>query len=924
MNEMTRRQFVVRAAAAGAALQLTSIIANAAADEPKTIAPATSAPAAGEGAVELRWLDGDAPQAFGGSTCGVAWPRGAIKKDQPLQLKSADGESVPVQTWPLAHWPDGSVKWTAHALAAAAGDSSPPKTFVLTPGTPAAPDKPITLRETDDAIEIDTGVLRCQLARAGDTLIRSIAREGREVLRGGRLVCLRQDQPELTAAMPVQLQEFTSAIERAVVEHSGPIRVVVRFDGKHRSGSGGERAWLPFTLRLYFYAGGESVRVMHTFVFDGDEKNDFIRGLGMRFDVPMRDLLHDRHVRFAGESAGLWAESVRNLSGLRRDAGREVLEAQLAGNACPPVSQFPATVGKRLDLIPAWGDFTLSQMSADSFAVRKRTKEGHCWLNADQGDRASGLAYIGGANGGGVAFGMRDFWQRHPTQLDIRNAATDLAQCTMWLWSPGAPAMDLRFYHDGMGMDTYPEQIEGLEITYEDYEPGFDTPHGIARTSEMFLWALPATPARQQLVQFARAVQQPPQLVARPEDYLRAGVFGALWTLPDSSTPAKKRIEDELAFLIDYYQKQIEERKWYGFWHYGDVMHSYDRHRHQWRYDVGGYAWANSELSPDLWLWYSFLRTGRPDVFRMAEAMTRHTGEVDVYHLGRFKGLGSRHNVLHWGCSAKQLRISTAIYRRFYYFLTADERVGDLMRDLVDADETFMKLDPLRKIRKEKFTPQPRALGVGFGTDWGSLAAAWFTEWERTGDQKVREKLINGMRTIGSMPKGFFTAGATYDPQTGRFTAHGDRVDVSHLSAVFGLPEICAELIENFDVPEFEQAWLQYCVLYSASREEQQKALGESLRGNGLRSAHSRLTAYAARRKKDEKLAARAWEEFTGEDKHLDGAPTSGRYSGKTARVTGPAVLNPIDEAPWVSTNDASQWSLAAMQNLALVGDALT
>ena len=37
----------------------------------------------------------------------------------------------------------------------------------------------------------------------------------------------------------------------------------------------------------------------------------------------------------------------------------------------------------------------------------------------------------------------------------------------------GHGAMDMRFYHDGMGQDTYPEQIEGLNITYEDYEPEF-------------------------------------------------------------------------------------------------------------------------------------------------------------------------------------------------------------------------------------------------------------------------------------------------------------------------------------------------------------------------------------------------------------------------------------------------------------------
>jgi hypothetical protein len=634
----------------------------------------------------------------------------------------------------------------------------------------------------------------------------------------------------------------------------------------------------------------------------------------------MSDLPHDRHVRFVGEGNGLWAEGVRNLTGLRRDPGRAAVEAQLAGRPCPPVNELPENVRGRLDLIPAWGDYTLFQPSADSFEIRKRTKAGYCWITAAHGHRAPGVAYIGGARGGGIAFGLRDFWQRHPTQLDIRNAASSAAEVTMWLWSPDAPAMDLRFYHDGMGMDTHAKQLEGLEITYEDYEPGFTTATGIARTSEMVLWALPATPPRQQLVNLSSTLTDPPLLACAAQHYHAAGVFGT-WSLPDRSTAAKKRIEDVLDWQFAHYAKEREQRHWYGFWHYGDVMHTYDRDRHAWRYDVGGYAWDNSELSPDLWLWYAYLRSGRADIFRFAEAMTRHTGEVDVYHLGRFAGLGSRHNVVHWGCSAKQLRISTAVYRRVYYFLTADERVGDLMRELVDADKKFMTLDPIRKIRREPFTPQPHALGVGFGTDWGSLAAAWLTEWERTGDTKVRDKLLAGMKSIGAMPKGFFTDGATYDPATGAFTPHGDGIGVSHLSAVFGLPEMCAELIQNLgdQAPEFEKAWLQYCRLYSAPREEQENELGQALRGTSLVNAHSRLTAYAAWKTKDAKLAERAWREFTGDDRRW--APR--RYSMQTDRVEGPTVLNPIDEAAWVSTNDASQWSLAAIQNLALVGDAL-
>lgn len=39
--------------------------------------------------------------------------------------------------------------------------------------------------------------------------------------------------------------------------------------------------------------------------------------------------------------------------------------------------------------------------------------------------------------------------------------------------------------------------------------------------------------------------------------------------------------------------------------------------------------------------------------------------------------------------------------------------------------------------------------------------------------------------------------------------------------------------------------------------------------------------------------------------------------------IEAPAVLNPVDEAAWVSTNDAAQWALAAMQILALVPEAL-
>jgi hypothetical protein len=770
----------------------------------------------------------------------------------------------------------------------------------------------VRVREAAEFVEIDTGEIVARLPRDGNLLIGSLRRGAREVARAGTLVALRQDDPDRTEE--TRLERFESAIANLTLEQSGPVRAVVRIEGSHRR-LDGSRDWLPFVVRLYFYAGGETIRVVHSFIFDGDENRDFLRGLGIRFQVPMTDELHDRHVRFVGAEHGLFAEAVRGLTGLRRDPGEAVRRAQVAGQPTGPVSGFDPRVGNRMHLIPAWGDFTLSQITADGFQIRKRTKSGHGWIPAGAGTRAGGLAYVGGVSGG-LALGMRDFWQKHPTQIDVRNAGSALAELTLWFWAPEAPAMDIRFYHDGMGMETHPDELEGLEITYEDYEKGFGTPHGKARTTELVIGGLGATPSRERIAAMADALRRPPLLVATPEHMRAAGVFGP-WSLPDRSHPVKARVERMLDRLVDSWMDQVEQHRWYGFWDFGDFMHSWDRDRKVWRYDVGGFAWANSELSPDLWLWYHFLRSGRAVVFRLAEAMTRHTGEVDVYHLGRFQGLGTRHNVQHWGCSAKQVRISTAAYRRFYYYLTADERVGDLMRALVDSDRAFAILDPIRKIRKG---PPPATdlerLSIGLGTDWGSLAAAWLTEWERTGNPSVRDKLLNSMRTIGDLPHGFFTSGATFNARTGEFSVSGSvGHDVSHLSAVFGLVEIAAELIDLADVPAFEEAWLTYCEMYNAPADEQRARLGFALPPLNLGQAHSRLTAYAGRRRGDATLLDRAWREFLAASAGLRLDPDA-----EFRKLRGPHSLNEGDETPWMSCNASSQWGLTAIQMLALAG----
>jgi len=855
-------------------------------------------PAAQALVAPVRWIDGSPPPLHAGQTFGVAWPRGAVKRRTRFAVRTGTGEPVPSQSWVSATWPDGSVKWSAHAIPA---DALPAELTVVQ-GHEAAPAQAVRVSETADAILIECGAVKWEIGRSGDALIRNTLHGSKRVL--GPLTLLGSVRSD-----PVHGEStgFVGRIETVAVEQRGPVRAVIRIDGAHMANA---RRWLPFTVRLYAYAGTPALRIVHSFIHDGDPQRDFVSSLGVRAAVPMRGALHDRHVRIATDGQML-VEGVRPLTGLRRDPGRAFREAQVAGRTVPPLDQMAPAVRNALERIPAWGEFRLEQLSANGFTITKRTSPDQGWIDAMEGRRAPGLAYVGSAQGG-VAIGVRYFWQRHPTALHIENATGDEAALTAWLWSPEAPAMDLRPYHGTMGMESYDAQNQGLDTTYEDYEPGWDDASGIARTSELMLWALPATPETAMLVKMAAMQAEPPQLMATPEHLHTADVFGD-WGLPDRSTPNRAIIENQLSNLIDFYRGEVDRRSWYGLWNHGDIMHTYDSDRHRWRYDIGGFAWDNSELSPDLWLWYQVLRTGDAKTWRFAEGMTRHTSEVDVYHLGRFRGLGTRHGVQHWSDSSKQPRVSNASYRRIFYYLTADERVGDLLHDLVTSDLALRHVEIGRKVPGPKKAPlPPGTIEMTFGTTWCPLAAAWLTEWERTGDVRWRDRILAGLDSIARLPHRWMTGSAPFDLASGRFVDQGRGIGLSHLNAVFGAVEVSSELIRLLDAPGYRAAWLEYCRWYNAPKAEFLAKFGPPFGPRNLREGHSRLTAYAAYQEKDPALAARAAAEFFSGDAGLGTWPGDPRHE-----VAG------VLEWPNVSTNAAAQWALAAIQNLALIPEAL-
>ena len=869
--------------------------------------------AAPSDSIPVRWL-GDTPAPLsGGVSFGVPFPRGAVQKTQAFTLAGADGQNRPTQTWPLAYWPDGSLKWLGVATVAGPETTGELKLSAVS-AAPAATGPSIKIQKTDTTYLIDAGRVKAVIPMHGDNFIDLITVDGRAVARAGHLAAIVQDGPDGDPTTSPARETFGTHVDRVTLEQSGPVRAVVKIEGMHLATKSG-RAWLPFVVRLYFYAGQESIRMVHTFFFDGDEHQDFIRGLAVVFGVPLREQVQNRHVRFSGENGGLWAEPVQPMVGrggrfvAEPNGTADVYPKQLAGLRVPNREEVSARSQGWLADWAVWDGFKLVQPNADGFTIMKRTNPQSAWLAAGAGHRASGLVFAGDVSGG-LGVSLKNFWQSYPAALEVQKMSTGEGELTVWLWSPDAPAMDLRHY------DT---KAHGLEAVYEDVQPGFSTPHGVARTSELMLFPTASVPAKDDTVKMAAVGAAPPVMLCTPQYLHEAQAFG-VWGLRDTSTPVKAAIEQRLDATLNFYLTQPEQQRWYGFWDFGDVMHSYDEDRHVWRYDLGGMAWDNSELGTDMWLWYSFLRSGRADVFRMAEAMSRHTGEVDCYHLGQFAGLGSRHNVRHWGCGAKEARISQAGYRRFYYYLTTDERTGDVMHEMLNADFKTIDYDPMRLA--QPITDAERKIAptrVRLGPDWFAFLGNWMTEWERTGDPKWRDKILAGVESFNAMPLGLRTGKNLvfgYDPAQGKLYPLNDEAGVYNLATIMGGAEVVFELNQMLDDPRWQKLWLQYCRLYNAPKEIVERDMKTGTEGGDASFVRDgRLASYVYFKTKNEAFLKAG----------LDALLRTGRgdnHGRSLQHIVGPNVLNPIDEGLG-GTNGAAQSGLETITMLGFVGDHL-
>ncbi|MDO5425193.1 MAG: hypothetical protein Q4F41_15840 [Eubacteriales bacterium] len=841
-------------------------------------------------------------RAEGYTTFGGCWNPGQVRFPA-FTLRNVRGDAVPVQSKPLAFWPDGSVKWSAHT--ADAGKIAEGAQLLPAPEDRNEPDGHL-VTEGPAAYYADTGALTFTVPKASgkNTLAEKFSLNGQLLIRRIFPVFVLERHTEEDGSFCTAAREHQGLINSVSLEENGPLQAVFCFHGYHVQG---DACAMPFVLRMYLWKGSPELKFVHTFLFDGKESRDFLKGMGIRFETALDGTPYERHIQYLRPD-DVFHEAGQILDSWKPRLSPEDRDAQLHGTESPYQASAETLRLAAADL-PIWNHYHLLQDSAFHYRISKRTKPACCWLSACEGKHSPGVMAVSG-NAGGFLLGIRDFWQKYPGGLAADGLGGEKGSCTAWFYSPMAAAFDFRHYDTR----SYPQTC------YEGFADLGASAYGIGVTSECRVMLTKERPGNAALRGFAARLAKPPLFAAAPAYYHARGAFGA-WSLPGGAEarPAQAQLESALARAFDFYQQEVEHRSWYGLFDYGDVMHTYDPVRHTWKYDVGGYAWQNTELVPTYWLWLYFLRTGREDVFTMAEAMSRHTSEVDVYHFGPLKGLGSRHNVRHWGCSCKEPRIAMAGHHRFLFYLTGDARLGDVMEDVLDADLS-MSQNP----HSRETLPDGRSIAAArSGPDWSSYVSNWMTHYERTLDETYRKKIETGMRDIANTPYGLASGpDYYYDPATAHLIYHGEIENTpnQHLQICMGGPQIWLETADLLQDDTLKTLLIRLGKFYYLPAEEKAALTNGQIRNRPFSwpMFAAAVSAYSACAEKDAALARQTWEVLM--DTVTENVGEGGFHP--VSYVAGqPAQTYP--ELPAVSTNWVAQWCLNVILCLEFIPDAL-
>lgn len=511
---------------------------------------------------------------------GVPFPQGELFDPQAARLLDARGGEVPAQFAPLAHWGrDGSIKSLGVDFLANVSPGSEAEYRLEYGRAPAPAERPPLARDMGDSIVIDTGAARAVIRKGA-------FRWFDEIESAGHRLAAQEGVVLGSRVVGLGGEVFSSAFgppDEVAIESNGPIRATVVVRGRHFDAAG-ERPFLHYVARIHAYAGKAHFLLEHVVENAEPHLHTPVEEISMR--LPLAET--------AGGSVGF-------VDGTRREFAAPFLGVQ---------RQQHDGAGEY--------DCVLEEGGADLVVPGSRLAG---WVEA-----------------GRAAMAVHDFWQLHPSALEVSDALA------FHHW----PGRHVRIVDLPFGASMH------ARVAYAPFGArggGGERPEGTA-----YVRAADGSSLGSSQVLFK----------VDPEWTAASGVFESFLT-PAQTEEYAPGFEERVRAYFALVAREQDALGLTGMWNYGC--------------NGTPQRWGNNEHTVCRNLWTQWLRTGDPADWRRAWTATRHIREVDIC----FGGPGARaqhyhfpgtHNVPAFGLGHYWL---TGLV--WHYLISGDMRSLDVARD---------------------------------------------------------------------------------------------------------------------------------------------------------------------------------------------------------------------------------------------------
>jgi hypothetical protein len=576
-------------------------------------------------------------------TRGVPMPQGGLADANALRLRSDAGVDLPVQCRPLSRWPDGSLKWVLVDFQAdvAAGQS---RFWLSTGGVAVDPGSTVRIETGPEEFGIDTGSLHLRLDRRVFAPFSSVdfssgefsAGElgGRSEFKLGEGTATAGKRPDGDAWVRLHEGVTDGGTRRQLYGMGGmaraslgreEYRTVVEEEGPLRSVLRLEGAY-EAEAPMHHYAGYRPCRFVTRLHFYAG--HSFVRVL--------HTVIHtfnprETEIEEIGWHVPLAADGQRRYQlGAHR---------HLAGD------------------LSADEYLLLSQAEDNRFALERRC--GVETTGLAEGERALGWAALE-SDGIGLGVALRHMPEEFPKALGLGHNGIDV-----FAWRhPEGKRLSLRRYAE--------------EVAWHEGEGVYGDGTGTAKTCEFFVAFY--DPKKTDAAVLLPGLLAPPHVAVEPVWASGCRVSGGFTAVDTARFP---QAESLLTGFIAWQRGTILRERWYGYLDWGDMLATWEEEAGDWRFK-GRWGWCNSEWDPRHAFWIQYLRGGKGRLYDLAEAMTRHSLDVDTCHWHAFRpymvGGCFRHSLDHFGdepCASHTFLDNWVDY----YLLSGDGRTLEVLRE---------------------------------------------------------------------------------------------------------------------------------------------------------------------------------------------------------------------------------------------------